>query len=184
MRVVVFDRTCPRLGRVWAAGARLYRTLGWIDEARGVATWREAIAWLAERPREIDELQYWGHGKWGTLLVDRVATSVADIAPLRAQLAPGALMWLRTCESFGADAGLDFAMRLADTLGARVAGHTFVIGYRQSGLHALAPGTRASWPADEGLAEGSPDAPTRARGSSWRAPRTITALTPRLPAWA
>ncbi len=161
MRVVVFDRTCPKLGRVWAAGARLYRGLRWIDDACGVASWREAMAWLAARPRPI-----------------------AEVAPLATQLAPGALVWLRTCESFGAHAGHDFAMRLADTLGARVAGHTFVIGYRQSGLHALAPGQRAAWPADEGLADGSADAPLRARGSSWRAPRTITALTPRLPPWA
>ncbi len=182
MRVVVYDRTCPKLGRVWAAGARLYRRLGWIDDARGVASWREALVWLAGR--EVHELQYWGHGKWGTLLVDRVATTADDIAPLRAQLRPGALVWLRTCESFGARPGHDFAMRLADTLGARVAGHTFVIGYRQSGLHALAPGARPTWPLDEGLAAGTPDAPQRAHGSSFRAPHTITALTPRLPARA
>lgn len=182
MRVVVFDRTCPKLGRVWAAGARLYRALGWLDDACGVTSWREAMAWLARR--EVHELQYWGHGKWGTLLVDRVPTSVDAIAPLRTQLAPGALVWLRTCESFGARTGLAFAEQLADALGARVAGHTHVIGYRQSGLHALAPGARATWPVDEGLAAGTPDAPRRARGSSWRAPRTITALTPRLPAWA
>ena len=89
-------------------------------------------------------------------------------------------MWFRTCETFGTRAGHDFAARIADYLGARVAGHTFVIGYRQSGLHALTPGMRPDWSVDEGVADGT----SRARGSSFRAPRTITALTPRLPAWA
>ena len=175
MRVVVYDKTCPKLGRVWAAGARLYRRMGWTDDAHGVASWREALAWLGER--DVRELQYWGHGKWGTFLVDRAPVRVEDVAPLRGL----SLFWLRTCESFGACAGHDFAMRLGDTLGARVAGHTYVIGFRQSGLHVLSPGERPSWPVSEGLAAGTPEEPERAHGSSFRAPGTITALTPRLP---
>jgi hypothetical protein len=183
MRVVVFDRTCPRLGRVWAAGARLYRALGWIDAACGVASWDEAIAWAAQR--EIRELQYWGHGKWGQVRAGDDALHADNLARLSSlRFARDALVWLRTCETFGARAGHDFAARLAAALGVRVAGHTFIIGARQSGLHALAPGARPDWPLDEGLARGTPEAPVRARWSSWRAPRTIHALVSRLPRWA
>ena len=181
MKLVVYDRTCPRLGRVWAAGARLYRALGWIDEARAIASWDELAI---DRP--IRELQYWGHGKWGSAragnsVLDSSALSPAHrlhprLEALRAHLLPGALVWFRTCETLGARPGHDFAERLASWLGARIAGHTFVIGYYQSGLHALAPGVRPDWPATEGLAAGSPDAPERARWSAPWAPHTVTAL--------
>jgi hypothetical protein len=177
MRLVVYDRTCPKLGRVWAAGARLYKAMGWIDAYVATESW--TIDW----PRGVSELQYWGHGKWGSARAgDDVldADNLERLAPLRGV----GLVWFRTCETFGARAGHAFAERLAESLGARVAGHTFVIGYRQSGLHALAPGERASWPVDEGLAEGTADAPVRAHGSRWRAPNTTTAMTPRLPRWA
>ena len=100
---------------------------------------------------------------------------------LRERLAPGALVWFRTCETFGAARGLDFARRLADHLGARVAGHTFIIGFHQSGLHGLAPGAAPDWSATEGLAEGSADEPRRARWSSPFAPQTITCLSGRVP---
>src|SRR5437762_849941 len=76
-----------------------------------------------------------------------------------------ALVWLRTCEAFGADDGQAFAARLADTLGARVAGHTFIIGAVQSGLRTLAPGSRPTWSSAEGIAEGTPAQPIRAHGS-------------------
>src|SRR5678815_4972061 len=111
MRVIVFDRTCVRtrghLSPLWWCGAQLYRALGRIDAVRGVASWAEALAWLESLDRPIRELQYWGHGKWGCALVEREALSARAIARgeldgLRAQLAPGALVWFRTCETFGA----------------------------------------------------------------------------------
>lgn len=84
----------------------------------------------------------------------------------------------------GARRGIDFAERLADFLGARVAGHTYVIHQYQSGLHGLAPGCRADWSADEGLAAGTADDPRRARWSTPWAPRTISSLSGRVPeAW-
>jgi hypothetical protein len=198
MRVLIYDRTCVRrvggLSRVWAAGAALYRRLGRIDAAAGVASWDEALGWLAAAPAPIRELQYWGHGKWGCALVgDDVldAAALAPAAPRRAameavrdHLAPDALVWFRTCETFGARRGIDFAERLADFLGVRVAGHTFVINHYQSGLHGLAPGRRADWSAEEGLAAGTADEPIRARHSVPWAPRTITSLWGRVPeAW-
>jgi hypothetical protein len=193
VRVVVYDKTCVktrgRLSPIWAAGARLYRGLRRIDAAKGVASWDEAFAWLGSQREAIHEIQYWGHGKWGRALVaeDSFDTRAlhlrrAQLDAVRERLAPDALIWFRTCETFGASPGIDFAERLADFFGARVAGHTFIIAFHQSGLHGLAPGARADWPANEGLAEGSPSDPRRARWSRpWR-PRTVTALTPAVPA--
>ena len=193
MRVIVYDRTCVktrgRLSPIWASGARLYRGIGRVDEVHGVASWDEALAWLAARPAPITEIQYWGHGKWGSALVgddvldvDAFASRRAQLAAVRGRLAPDPLIWFRTCETFGAHAGIGFAERLADFFGARVAGHTYIIGFSQSGLHALAPGARADWSPEEGLAEGTPEAPVRARWSRpWR-PRTVTALAGAFPA--
>src|SRR5262245_36135293 len=198
VRVMVYDRTCVGrvggLSRVWSAGSTLYRRLGRLDAACGVESWDEALDWLAALPEPIRELQYWGHGRWGRALVaddvlDAGALAVGDrrrpkLEALRERLLPDALVWFRTCETFGARAGIDFAERLADFLGARVAGHTFVVHFHQSGLHGLAPGCRAHWSADEGLAEGTADEPRRARVSAPWAPRTITCLAGAVPeAW-
>jgi hypothetical protein len=171
----------------WAAGSALYRGLRRIDAARGVASWDEALAWIDTLRAPIRELQYWGHGKWGCAMIDDDpldASRIARLAGLRERLAPDALVWFRTCETFGARRGQEFAARLADFLGARVAGHTYIIGFHQSGLHGLAPGRRPDWAADEGLAEGTADAPKRAQWSTPFRPRTITCFHNRVPkAW-
>ena len=195
MRVIAYDRTCVRTGGhlspAWAAGSWLYRGLRRADAARGVASWSEALAWLASLPGAIREIQYWGHGRWGSA---RVADDVLDrrsllaghphraqLDAVKARLDRDAQVWFRTCETLGARAGIAFAEELADLLGARVAGHTHIIGFHQSGLHALAPGARADWDPAEGLAEGTPDHPVRARTSRpWRA-RTITCLHGHIP---
>lgn len=193
---MVYDRTCTTrrgaLTPAWRVGARLYRVLDRIDAAHGVSTWREALAWTASQREPIRELQYWGHGMWGAAKVDSDALDASALSPghrlhagleaLRERLAPGALVWFRTCQTLGAARGIAFAERLADFLGARVAGHTFVIGFHQSGLRGLAPGTRATWSAAEGLAAGTGDEPERAHGSSPAQPRTITCLTGSVPA--
>lgn len=194
-RIVLYDRTCRtqrgRLTPVWFAGSHLYRALGRVDETHGVSTWDEALGLLATRSTPIEEIQYWGHGRWGRVLVaddaldrDGLDRHASAIAAIRERLTPDALIWLRTCEAFGARAGHDFAQALADRFGVRVAGHTYVIAFQQSGLHGLAPGMRPDWPADEGIAEGTPEAPVRARWSDRRQPHTVTALTGRVPpAW-
>ena len=181
-----------RLTPVWSAGSRLYRMLGRIDAAHGAADWDDAFAWLASHDEPIREIQYWGHGKWGRALVGEDSFDAASLAgrhaaalaAVRERLAPDALLWFRTCETFGAHAGHDFAQRLADTLGARVAGHTYIIAFQQSGLHGLAPGARPTWSPEEGLVEGTAEDPQRALWSKRRAPNTVTALTGSIPpAW-
>lgn len=198
LRLMVYDRTCVGerapvgLSTAWEAGSVLYRGLGRLDGTFGATSWAEAFDWLAryEPSRPIAEIQYWGHGQWGRALVDRDVLDARAFVPghplepriaaVRERLARGegeeALFWLRTCEAFGADAGHDFARRLADALDARVAGHTFIIGAIQSGLRGLRPGHAPDWSASEGIAEGTPDKPLRAHGSGIRRPRTITCL--------
>jgi hypothetical protein len=188
MRALVYDRTQRWLTRAWATGSLLYRGLGRLDQVRGVVSWDEALDWLGGLREPISEIQYWGHGKWGCALVRGSPLDVRSLSARRPQLeavrehlAENALLWFRTCETFGARAGQDFAERFADFFGARVAGHTHIIGSLQSGLQGLRPGERAHWRAEEGLREGTPDAPLRAHGSApWR-PRTITALAGRVP---
>jgi hypothetical protein len=201
---MVYDRTCVGehvplgLSSAWRAGSALYRGLGRLDAAYGATSWADALDWLAtfDAARPIAEIQYWGHGRWGRVMIDRDVLDAralalapghdlsSRIAALRERLVPGgeALVWLRTCESFGASAGLDFAERLANTLGARVAGHTFIIGSIQSGLRGLRPGHRPDWSPTEGLARGTPDAPLRAHGSRLWHPRTVTCLAGEVPA--
>ena len=214
VKLLVYDRTCMGsrdvagavrgvvtaegtraipLSRAWSAGSVLYRAVGRIDASCGVASWGEALGFLETAcPGEpIDEIQYWGHGRWGRVLVDEEALDAASLSPthayarnidaVRERLSPSALVWFRTCETFGATDGRELAARLADRLGARVAGHTYVIGFYQSGLFGLRPGDAPYWPGDHGLAEGAPDRPVRARVSTPGAPRTLTCLGGRVP---
>lgn len=195
LRLMVYDATWAGrrptqslLTSSWVAGAALYRGLGRLDRSYGATSWTDALAWLAEveRGRPISQIQYWGHGKWGRALIgahvlDRSALLEEkhalheDLKALRARLSPSSLVWLRTCESFGTAKGHAFAASLAELLRCRVAGHTYVIGPWQSGLHSLRPGEQATWPSNEGLPEGE-QSPKYAMTSSSAAPHTITCL--------
>ena len=198
LRLVVYDATQrsrrPRaLGLSWQFGTTLYRALGRVDAAYGARSFADALAWLAghERQRPIAELQFWGHGKWGRVFIaneflDRDVLHAghrhhAAFDSFRQRLVPDALLWFRTCETLGARAGQDFAAALGDASGARVAGHTYVIGYYQSGLHCLRPGVAPHWSDREGLERGSAEQPEAARSSSPEAPNTITCLSGRIP---
>jgi hypothetical protein len=191
LRLLVYDATQrarpPRaLGLAWHAGSYLYRGLGRIDAAFGARSWADAFEFLATygAERTVGEFQFWGHGKWGRALVhgesfDRRALADSHaltprIAAFRERLEPGALVWFRTCETLGARAGQDFARALADHLGARVAGHSFVIGFFQSGLHSLSPGALPTWSENEGIAQGTADRPERALSSGPGQPNTVT----------
>jgi len=198
LRLVIYDATQrtrpPRaLGLSWQYGTHLYRALGRVDAAFGARSFEEAFAWLVshQHARAIGELQFWGHGKWGSLFIDREPLNRDLLSPghrhhaafraVRERLADDALLWFRTCETLGARPGKDFAAALADATGARVAGHTFVIGFYQSGLHCLRPGVAPHWSDTEGVARGSAAQPELALNSSPTAPNTVTCLTGRIP---
>lgn len=197
---MIYDATCtarrslvPGLTRAWWLGGHLYRALGRVDAVRGVASWDEALAWIAEHEpsRPIHEIQLWMHGKWGAAYLDRDLLDIRSLSrdhPHRAlldrvaaRMRPSSLLWFRTCETFGARAGHAFARACADHFGCRVAGHTHVIADWQSGLHTLRPGERPRWSPHEGLSAGTPDAPERARWSSPLGPNTIHCLQGRVP---
>jgi hypothetical protein len=202
MRLMIYDPTCvrargrPGLSTFWRAGATLYGSvLRRFDAWSPARSWDEALRWIiansASEP--IDEIQYWGHGKWGCALIDR---DVLDERSLRAQSAHAdslrliakrmraerSLLWFRTCETLGAHRGQRFARALGERLGCTVGGHTFVIGALQSGLHSLRPGASAHWDPSEGLLEGDADEPSRAAMSSMGAPHTIHCLQGTIPA--
>lgn len=200
LRLMIYDRTCggpvglPGLSQAWWTGGGLYRALGRIDRFVGVEDWPTALRWLAEvEPgRPIAEIQTWCHGKWGQVLLDRApmdATALLAGHPwngwLRAirerLVGPEALWWFRTCETFGAQSGHRFARAWTDFFECDAAGHTYIIGAWQSGLHRLGPGQEPPWPTAEGLREGTPGAPRRALRSKPTAPHTITCLHGRVP---
>lgn len=188
----------PGLTHSWQLGGVLYSALGRLDDRHGFADWSSALRWLAEYPGDapIGEIQFWGHGKWGAAKIDGASLDIDALDPahpehdaLRAirERMRGAdgelpLWWFRTCETFGADVGHAFARAWTEFFQCRAAGHTYVIGPYQSGLHSLAPGQRPYWSVDEGLCEGTAAEPKRALWSTRREPNTITCLHGRVPA--
>jgi hypothetical protein len=200
LRLLIYDRTCrgprglPGLSHTWAAGKHLYAGLGRLDAGFGAAGWDEALAWLGDHGGDarIAEIQYWGHGNRGNVrlggdVLDRRALQPGHplqpaLARVRDRLLPGnqGLWWFRTCETFGTAAGHDFAADWTDFFGCRAAGHTHLIGFWQSGLHALLPGARPHWSVEEGVRPGPAGAVAAA--SRPGAPNTITCLHGRVPA--
>lgn len=203
LRLMIYDDTCRRgilggkgpvgLTHSWIAGALLYKGLGRLDATRGVTSWEEAFDWLArvEPGRTIGEVQFWGHGKWGDARVDRTVFDESSLLR-NSQLRPGleilrdrmteeSLFWFRTCETFGAEVGHSFAQSLSDFLGCDTAGHTYIIGPWQSGLHRLSPGALPHWDPSEGIKSGSVFAPKSALWSSATAPNTISCLGGKIP---
>jgi hypothetical protein len=198
LKLLVYDKTRPKgeafLRSAWSTGARLYKALGHIDAFYGASDWPSALQWLASvhPDRKVQEIQYWGHGRWGAALIQGESLSIASLEPahahapllarVRERLQPSSLIWFRTCETFGAQPGQRFAEQLAVHMGCRVAGHTHEIGVFQSGLQGLRPGEKAHWPESEGLAQGTPGAPERSHMSHPKSPRGLHFMNARIPA--
>lgn len=201
MKLLVYDATWvgrpwvqAGLTSSWIVGGALYRGLGRIDASYGASSWEDALAWLCsvEPARRIDEIQFWGHGKWGRALIARDVLDVdavldsrhsrhEDLRALRARLSGrDALWWFRTCETFGREAGQRFATSWARFFDCRVAGHTYVIGPWQSGLHSLRPGQLPTWSVREGLPD-DVEEPRYALMSAPGEPNTVTCLHGRIP---
>ena len=186
----------PGLSLSWRIGGHLYRRLGRIDAWKGFTSWPEALEWLArhEAHRPIGEIQFWGHGRWGCALIDRERLDIEALDPAhplhdslaavreRMKGVEGAQWWFRTCETFGAEPGHEFARAWTSYFDCRAAGHTYVIGPWQSGLHTLRPGARPHWSVDEALIEGTPKEPERAAWSSPSEPNTISCFHGTIPA--
>ncbi|MDP2344859.1 MAG: hypothetical protein Q8O67_28195 [Deltaproteobacteria bacterium] len=206
MHLLVYDATGhgkakvqPFLTTSWKVGSSLYRHHpSKVDDVYGATSWEDALAWLCSvRPRErIDSVQYWGHGLFGRVLVgDDVLDITAlqpeharhhDLIALRQRVrSEETLFWFRTCATFGRPRGQAFARAWTRFFGCRAAGHTFVIGPLQSGLHSLRSGDEPSWPVTEGVPASHHDKlddPGIALASSLFAPHTITCLQGSIPA--
>jgi hypothetical protein len=195
---MLYDKTCagrfglPGLTSSWWTGGHLYRALGRLDAFFGAATWTEALDWLAHfrRDSRIAEIQYWGHGKWGSVLLAGERLDARDLqegAPrrpvlesIRERLIPReSLWWFRTCETFGTQAGHSFAKAWTSFFNSPAAGHTFLIGPWQSGLHSLRPDELPDWSVNEGCDDSGTR--TQALWSKPTAPRTITCFHGQVP---
>src|SRR5262245_48436937 len=156
----------PGLTPIWRAGAFLHCLARAADGRLAASSWDEALSWVArmsrERGRKVGSIQVWGHGGWGYMQLgesrlDQQALRCGHaLAPaidaLRDCLAgPEALFWLRCCSAFGHTTGRGFAKELSARLGAKVAGHTYIIGGLQSGTHSLKPGEEPGWDPREGV---------------------------------
>ena len=130
-------------------------------------------------------------GKWGDIRVDTESLSAASLRgdhphhrhleAIRERMNEDSQWWFRTCEAFGANIGQRFAREWTDFFGCPAAGHTYIIGPWQSGLHYLRPGMRPAWSPEEGIIEGSASDPKKAAWSRpWRA-RTINCLRMQIP---
>ncbi len=171
MHLLVYDATWegpwyqPLLTSSWKAGGALYKSHPHaVDESFGATSWEEALAWLCSvRPGEpIDSVQYWGHGFYGRVYVGRDILDVDalaagharhnDLLALRQRMrGESSLFWFRTCSTFATPRGIAFARAWTRFFGCRAAGHTFVIGPLQSGLHSLGPSDEPTWAPTEGV---------------------------------
>ena len=177
----------------WFVGGRLYRRFGAIDTFKGFGHWHRALEWAATvHPRQkIDHIQYWGHGSPGkvwlageALTKDSFDGAYKDLlSAVRDRLTDDAIIWFRTCATFGADRGHAFARAAADFFDCRVVAHTHNIGMFHGGLHSLRPGQEPEWPRDEGIAYGTAETPKKMKMSGWwpSQPHTITCLGNKFP---
>lgn len=187
------------LSHSWAAGGGLYKAFRTLDACRGFDKWNEALMWLADyrAPERIAEIQYWGHGSPGFIWMKSEALSAASaersiwtdkygvttdvLNLLKRRLTPESVIWFRTCSTFAGERGHQFAKSWANNMKCRVAGYTHIIGPWQSGLHSLAPEQEPSWPAAEGILEGTPAQPKKLKWSSPLIQNTVTCLHSRIP---
>jgi len=161
MKVIIYDRS-PEAGPVgltWVAGAALFTAIGKADLALSVDSVEDFVDCLESLFQEygaksIDQIQYWGHGGPGKFVIGsekiKANSSPKIFSVIKEVMRPNGIFWLRTCASFQGAIGKDFAKMLADTLGCRVAAHTYNIGVFHSGRHILAPGETPTWSEYEG----------------------------------
>jgi hypothetical protein len=184
MKIAIYDASESRpLGWSWAVGSRLL-SLTHFDAVIGARTWEEALgrATTAGQKRRVSEIQFWGHGSPGRILIkDQVLDPRSGhkklLHGLRDVLEDEALIWFRVCAAFAADRGQKLATSLASELGRRVASSTHNIGFPwHSGQRSLAPGQAPEWDAREGLDEDGEPVWSRRR-----APNTIMFLDMKIP---
>jgi len=173
----------------WFAGGHLYRHLGRIDDYFGAGSWQEAFEYLAIDDTPVSQIQYWGHGSPGRAFLDKefISKDVCNgrygqlLERIKRRLTKDAVIWFRTCATFGGRPGVEFAQGLADDMECRIAGHTFNIGPIQAGLHTLGPGEGPIWDESEGIDLGMARKPRKMKSSKWSSPNRVTFLHSQIP---
>jgi len=156
MKITIYDRNPgPGIGQwflktSWAVGCWFQKFVGAVDEYYGAKSWDDASSWINSLEGKFESIQYWGHGSPGDVWLAGNNPSPTRFAVLKERLAPGAVIWFRTCSTFQGPRGHSFSGQLADMLNCTVAGHTRIIGLLQGGLHTRQPNTYPSWPTTEG----------------------------------
>ena len=153
---------------------------------RRSSSWEDALAWLASQAERsvIDEIQYWGHGKWGCARIEgesldehSLKSGTRPSRPLRYDPRVASLRFSVVVSQLR-----DLWRRCRPSLRSIVE-QFFWLSHRRTHLHyrtstkwssSPATGEEPHWPREEGLAEGSPEAPIRAKWSHLSAPNTIS----------
>ncbi len=173
-------------------GGKFYRLFRGVENHAGFDNWHEAFTWLSqvESDAKIDSIQFWGHGFPGGIVMNGEALKSSSLKPqskhyallkaIKERLKPDSVIWLRSCTSFAGSIGKKFAKDLANFFGCTVAGHTFIIGPWQSGLHTLKPNSEPTWTDEEGFELNKEGVLKTAWSKPW-SPNTIFCLTGKIP---
>lgn len=176
----------------WTAGGAFYRAFRSVEATKGFLSMEEALHWITrvEPERKINSIQFWGHGSPGRVWINNdflSARSMVDVSKhkpylldLKQRLTEDSLIWFRSCNVFAGNEGRLFAVAFSQLMNCTIAGHTYIIGPWQSGLHTIRPGERPSWSPDEGL-ERKPDGTVKKIWSKPWSPNTIFCLTGKIP---
>ena len=141
-RVIVYDATCPKLGRVWQAGARFARA-STVIAATSVSDMRIRLQELSQ----IDELQIWAHGSPGRVHIGKQVMTAGGVGALPVHTR--SVVWFRTCATFYGQRGKRFARSARDGYGCLVKGHLKNIWLYHGGLVAIRPGVEPYWGDDQ-----------------------------------
>lgn len=170
--LLVYDATEPGLlGKSWSTGSALFR--GSFDEVVAAKSVEDVYAALRRRPKSsLKHVQVWGHGAPGAPLIGKKAIRADDPSWAAVE---GGTVWFRSCSVMSGFEGGVFAETFAHHR-IDVAGHLGLIGPWATHSHLvglLHERKTAWWPNNTNV---GPSAP-------WK-PRSVSALTMRLPEWA
>lgn len=176
----------------WVTGGHFYKLFRGVEETKGCYNWTEALNYLSnvDSDKKIKSIQFWGHGSPGRVWINGDFLSVRSLLAssthrsyllkLKERLTPESVIWFRSCNVFAGQEGYLFAIAFSQFMNCVVAGHTFIVGPWQSGLHTIKPGERPSWSKEEGIKK-KENGETQMLWSKPWSPNTIFCLTGQIP---
>ena len=176
----------------WITGGKFYKLFHSVEHNAGFDNWIDAIDWIlsVEPDRKINSIQYWGHGSQGKVWMNGSNINVRSFVDsselnkklilLKKRLTPESVIWFRCCNVFAGNEGKYFSIISSQFFECKIAAHTFIVGPWQSGLHTISPGSRPTWPINEGL-EIQDDGTIKKLWSTPWAPNTVFCLSNKIP---